>query len=153
MSFGKKTQDNWIARCQKLSSDVLISLKVSFLYNLGKVLICEQFCVSMKWKWTVHIKLVELLIEIPFPVTLHYPKAPVPVANNPIRSKIPWQNTVNFIVSPAGERQTGCLWWDLVQSGFYGDSESNFAFKNISMECLLGPTTQRINAIYKSWMK
>ena len=38
----------------------------------------------MKYKLTVHIFL-RLIIEIIFPFTLHYPKTPVPVVNNPIR--------------------------------------------------------------------
>ena len=159
----------------------------------------------------------------------------MPVANNPIRFKIPWPNVVNFTVSPAGDWQTGCVWWEVVQSRFQVDLthwgrvtyicvgklsiigsdnglspgrhqaiiwfnagilliepletnfseiliqihislfkkmylkissgkwrpfclglnvlKSNFAFKNNSMEFLLGPITRQINIMYESRMK
>ena len=63
------------------------------------------------------------------------------------------QTLVNFSASPAGDWQTGCLWWEVVQSRFHVDLKSNFALKNNSMEFLLGPITRRINVLYESWMK
>ena len=49
--------------------------------------------------------------------------------------------------------QTGCLWWEVVESRFHVDLKSNFALKNNSMEFLLGPITWRINVLYESRMK
>ena len=60
---------------------------------------------------------------------------------------------VNFCASPAGDWQTGCLWWEVVESWFHVDLKSNFALKNNSMEFLLGPITRRINELYESRMK
>ena len=78
----------------------------------------------------------------------------MPVVNNPIRSKIPWPNIkVNFTASPAGDWQTGCLWWEVVESRFHVDLKSNFAMKNYSMEFLLCPITRRINVLYEPRMK
>ena len=63
------------------------------------------------------------------------------------------QTLVNFPASAAGDWQTGCLWWEVVESRFHVDLKSNFALKNNSMEFLLGPITRRINVLYKSRMK
>ena len=63
------------------------------------------------------------------------------------------QTLVNFSVSPAGDWQTGCLWWEVAESRFHMDLKSNFALKNNSMEFLLGPITRRINVLYESRMK
>ena len=92
-------------------------------------------------------------MEMIFPFTSHYPKTPVPVVNNPTRSKIPWPNMVNFSVSPAGDWQTGCVWWEVAQSRFQVDLKLNFALKNNSIEVLIGPITRRINVMYESRMK
>ena len=54
------------------------------------------------------------------------------------------QILVNFSTSPAGDWQTGRLWWEVVESRFHVDLKSNFALKNNSMEFLLGPITRRI---------
>ena len=116
----------------------------------------------------------QLFIEIIFPFTSHYLKAPVPVVNNPIRSKIPW---------PTGDWQTGCLWWDsrvtisyviyvhdravgvanlgvmllwwweAVESWFHLDLKSFFALKHNSRVFLLGHITRWINVIYESRVK
>ena len=63
------------------------------------------------------------------------------------------QTLVNFSASPAGYWQTGCLWWEVVESRFHVDLKSNFALKTNSMEFLLGPFTRRINVLYESRMK
>ena len=63
------------------------------------------------------------------------------------------QTLVNFSASLAGDWQTGCLWWEVVESRFHVDLKSNFALKNNSMECLLGRITRRMNVLYESWMK
>ena len=63
------------------------------------------------------------------------------------------QTLVNFFASPAGNWQTGCLWWEVVDSQFHVDLKSNFALKNHSMEFLFGPITRRINVLYESRMK
>ena len=63
------------------------------------------------------------------------------------------QTLVNFSASPAGDCQTWCLWWEVVESRFHVDLKSNFALKNNSMEFLLGPITRRINVLYESRMK
>ena len=63
------------------------------------------------------------------------------------------QILVNFSVSPAGDWQTGCLWWEVVESRFHVDLKSNFALKNYSMEFLLCPITRWINVLYESRMK
>ena len=63
------------------------------------------------------------------------------------------QTLVNFSASPAGDWQTGCLWWEVVESRFHLDLMSNFASKNNSMEFLHGPITRRINVLYESRMK
>ena len=63
------------------------------------------------------------------------------------------QTLVNFFASPAGDWQTGCLWWEVAESRFYVDLKSNIALQNNSMEFLLGPITQRINVLYESRMK
>ena len=63
------------------------------------------------------------------------------------------QTLVNFSTSPAGDWQTGCLWWEVVKSRFHVDLKSNFPLKNNSMEFLLGPITRRINVLYESRMK
>ena len=60
---------------------------------------------------------------------------------------------VHFTVSPAGDWQTGCVWWEVAQSRFHVDLKLNFALKNNSMEFLPGPITQRINVMYESQMK
>ena len=73
--------------------------------------------------------------------------------NNRIRSKIPWPKLVNFSASPARVWQTGCLWWEIVQSRFHVYLKSNFALKNNSMEFSLGPITRRINVLHESRMK
>ena len=92
-------------------------------------------------------------MEIFFSFTSHYPKTPVPVVNNPIRSKYLHQTLVNFSASPAGDWQTGCLWWEVVESRFHVDLKSNCALINTSMEFLLGPIIRRINLLYESRMK
>ena len=56
-------------------------------------------------------------------------------------------------MSPAGDWQTGCLWWEVVESRFHADLKSNFALNNNSMEILLGLMTGRINVLYESRMK
>ena len=63
------------------------------------------------------------------------------------------QTLVNFSASPAGDWQTGCLWWEVVESRFHVDLKSNFASKNYSMKFLLCPITRRINVLYESRMK
>ena len=63
------------------------------------------------------------------------------------------QTLVIFSASPAEDWQTGCLWWEVVESRFHVDLKSNFALKNNSMELLLGPITLRINVLYESRMK
>ena len=63
------------------------------------------------------------------------------------------QTLVNFSASPAGDWQTGCLWWEVLESRFHVDLKSNFALQNNSMEFLLGPITWRINVLYESRMK
>ena len=40
-----------------------------------------------------------------------------------------------------------------MQSRFHVNLKSNFALKNYSIECLLGPITRRINVIYESSLK
>ena len=92
-------------------------------------------------------------MEIFLSFTSHYPKTPVPVVNNPIRSKYLHQTLVNFSASPAGDWQTGCLWWEVVESRFHVDLKSNCALINTSMEFLLGPIIRRINLLYESRMK
>ena len=92
-------------------------------------------------------------MEIFFSFTSHYPKTPVPVVNNPIRSKYLHQTLVNFSASPAGDWQTGCLWWEVVESRFHVDLKSNCALINTSVEFLLGPIIRRINLLYESRMK
>ena len=78
---------------------------------------------------------------------------PLPVVNNPIRSKRTWPNMVNFTVSPAGDWQTGNIWWEVAQSRFFVDLKSNFALKNSFMEFLPGPITRQINVMCESQMK
>ena len=63
------------------------------------------------------------------------------------------QTLVNFSPSPARDWQTGCLWWEVVESRFQLDLKSNFALKINYMEFLLGPITRRINVLHESWMK
>ena len=63
------------------------------------------------------------------------------------------QTLVNFSASPAGDWQTGCLWWEVVESRFHADLKSNFALKNDSMEFLLCLITRRINVLHESRMK
>ena len=63
------------------------------------------------------------------------------------------QTLVNFSASPAGDWQTGCLWWEVVESRFHVDLKSNCALINTSMEFLLGPIIRRINLLYESRMK
>ena len=60
------------------------------------------------------------------------------------------QTLVNFSASPAGDWQTGCLWWGVVESRFHVDLKSNCALINTSMEFLLGPIIRRINVLYES---
>ena len=75
------------------------------------------------------------------------------VVNNPIRSKYIDQTLGNFSASPTGDWQTGCLWWEVVESRFHVYLKSNFASKNNSMDFLVGPITWRINLLYESRMK
>ena len=63
------------------------------------------------------------------------------------------QTLVNFSASPAGDWQTGCLWWEVVESRFHVDLKSNCALINTSMEFLLGPIIRWINLPYESRMK
>ena len=63
------------------------------------------------------------------------------------------QTLVNFSASPAGDWQTGCLWWEVVESRFHVDLKSNCALINTSMEFLLGPIIRRMNLLYESRMK
>ena len=55
-------------------------------------------------------------------------------------------------MSSPGYWQTGCLWWEAVESWFHLDLKSFFALKNNSMGFLLGHITRWIN-IYGSRMK
>ena len=63
------------------------------------------------------------------------------------------QTLVNFSASPAGDWQTGCLWWGVVESRFHVDLKLNFALENDSMVFLPGPITRRINVLYESRVK
>ena len=83
----------------------------------------------------------------------HYPKTPVPVVNNPIRSKIPWPNIGQFLPVPGRGLTNRMLIGEVVESRFHVDLKSNFALKNNSMEFLLGPITRRINVLYELRMK
>ena len=63
------------------------------------------------------------------------------------------QTLVNFSVSSPGYWQTGCLWWEAVESWFHLDLKSVFALNNNSMGFLLSHITGWINVIHESWMK
>ena len=63
------------------------------------------------------------------------------------------QTPVNFTMSSPGYRQTGCSWWDAVDSWFHLDLKSFFALKNNCMRFLLGQTTWWLNVICESRMK
>ena len=104
-------------------------------------------------KLSVHRFFLELFIEIFFPFTSHYPKTPVALSIIRFVPKYIDQTLVNFSASPAGDWQTGCLWWEVAESRFHVDLNSNFALQNNSMEFLLGPITRRINVLYESRMK
>ena len=54
---------------------------------------------------------------------------------------------VNFSASPAGDWQTGSLWWAVVESWFLVALKLNFALKNYSMEFFLCPITGRMNVL------
>ena len=68
-------------------------------------------------------------------------------------SHISYWSGFQIIWSPAGDWQTGCLWWEVVELRFHVDLKSNFALKNNSMEFWVGPITRRINVLYESRMK
>ena len=59
------------------------------------------------------------------------------------------QTLVNFTLSSPGYWQTGCLWWEAVESWFHLDLKSFFALKNNLMGFVLGHITRWINVIYE----
>ena len=91
-----KNSDNWTICCHKFFSAVLISSKVSLFMWLIKVLI---IC-----KWNENWQSIDFFKNnfSKFFFRLHHitPKTPVPVVNNPIRSKIPWPNIGYFLRLP-----------------------------------------------------
>ena len=116
-----------------------ISIEVYFYaYKNYPYDIYKKICGSMYKKWTVRKKFMDYLSKKKFLyVTL-------PSRNQcrvPIIRFVP--NTLhqildNFTVSSPGYSQTGCLWWEAVESWFHLDSKSFFAFKNNSVCFSLG---------------
>ena len=109
----------------------------------------------MKWKLTVNRFFLKIIFRNNFSVYVTLPQDTSWCQLSMIRfvPKYLDQTLVNFSASPAGDWQTGCLWWEVVESRFHVDLKSNFALKNNSMEFLLGPITWRINVLYESRMK
>ena len=62
------------------------------------------------------------------------------------------QTLIIFSLSPAGNLQTGCLWWEIALTRSHVGLKSNFALKNNSMEFVPGHIT-RINVLYESRLK
>ena len=107
----------------------------------------------MKWKLTVHRFFKNNFSKYFFRLRHITPRHRCQLSIIRFVPKYFDQTLVHFSASPAGEWQTGCLWWQVVESRFYVDLKSKFALKNNSMEFLLGPITWRINVLYESRMK
>ena len=64
-----------------------------------------------------------------------------------------WTKHWFISVSPAGDGQIGCFWWEVAHSRFHVDLKSNFMLKTNSMEFLPGQITRWINVQYESRLK
>ena len=107
----------------------------------------------MKWKLTVHRFFKNNFSKYCFRLCHITPRHRCQLSIIRFVPKYIDQTLVDFSASPAGNWQTRCLWWEVVESRFHVDWKSNFALKNNSMQFLLGPITWRINVLDESWMK
>ena len=107
----------------------------------------------MKQKFTVHNFFLNYLSKSFFLLRHITPRHRCQLSIIRFVPKYLHQTLVNFSASPAGDWQTGCLWWEVVESRFHVDLKSNCALINTSMEFLLGPIIRRINLLYESRMK
>ena len=100
------------------------------------------FCSCTAWqKWTVRKKFMNYFSKW---FSLYVTLPPRDQCQVPI---------IRFIPNTLTKHQTGCLWWEAVESWFHWDLKSFFALKNNSLGFLLGHITRWINVIYGSWMK
>ena len=104
----------------------------------------------MKWKLTVHRFVFNYLSKSFFRLRHINPRHRSQLSIIRFVPKYLDQTLVNFSASPPWDWQTGCLWWEVVESRFRVDLKSNFALKNNSMEFLLDPITRWIHVLYES---